>query len=83
MYKLIARENGDIQSEEHFNNFEDLKNHLITVDYFSWINEAEQMDNVELSELPNFTKTEDVDDIQKILDEYDYSWWSMTVEYNE
>lgn len=78
MYTLKIEEEGKLQTVENFNNFEDLKNHLITTDYFSWIN-----DNEPDRELPDFTDVEDVEDINDILEDYDYSWWTAEVEERE
>lgn len=74
MYKLTVMEEGKLQDVENFNNFEDLKNHLINTDYFSWIN-----DNEPERELPDFTDVENAEDINNILEDYDYSWWTIEV----
>ena len=74
MYKLIARQQGVIQSMESFNSFQGLKHHLVNTDYFSWI-----LDNEHDKELPNFQDVESMEDIQKIFEEFDYSWWTMEV----
>lgn len=77
MYKLIALEEGQQQSVEYFDSFEDLKKHLLTEDYFSWIQEQEPE-----KELPDFEDVESVEDIEDVFEEYDYSWWRMEVERN-
>lgn len=76
--KLIAWEEGKLQSVENFNTFNELKSHLLTTDYFSWIN-----DNEPNKPLPDFDNAKSVEDVQSILDDYDYSWWSMEVVADE
>lgn len=75
MIKLTALDHGDIQSQETFKKFDDLKQHLLTIDYFTWIKDEEPD-----KELPDFTNAETLEDVQVILDEYDYSWWRLTTE---
>lgn len=77
MYKLTALEEGNIQSQEYFDSFEDLKQHLITEDYFGWTQEQEPE-----KELPDFKEAGSLEDIEGIFDDYDYSWWRMEVEKN-
>ena len=48
MIKFVEMNEGSKVTEETFNSFEELKSHLIEVDYFSWIN-----DNEPEKELPN------------------------------
>lgn len=74
-YELKEMENGELKRVEYFDDFKDVKEHLIQTDYFSWINENEPN-----KELPKFEDTESIQDIQNIFDEYDYSWWTMVVE---
>ncbi|MCM6931216.1 hypothetical protein NE261_05255 [Enterococcus italicus] len=76
--KLIAWEEGKLQSVENFNTSNELKSHLLTTDYFSWIN-----DNDPNKALPDFSNVESVEDVQSILDDYNYSWWSMEVVTDE
>ena len=84
MTKYVLREiaeGREVRTEETFKTFEDLKAYLIenTDDLFGWIN-----DNVDdpngYRVLPRFEDVETVREIKAILDEYDYSWWSMTIE---
>ena len=75
MYKLTAMEEGQVQSQETFATFNEVKEHLIETDYFSWINEQEPD-----RELPKFEDVEDIKDIEIIFEEYDYSWWTMKIE---
>lgn len=75
MITLTAIEEGTVQSQETFKDFAELKQHLLTTDYFSWIKDDEPD-----RELPNFAEVESVEDVQAILDEYDYSWWRLTTE---
>lgn len=76
--KLIAWEEGKLQSVDNFNTFNELKSHLLTTDYFSWIN-----DNDPEKILPDFSNAKSVEDVQSILDDYNYSWWSMEVVADE
>ncbi|WP_251869210.1 hypothetical protein [Enterococcus italicus] len=76
--KLIAWEEGKLQSVENFNTFNELKSHLLTTDYFSWIN-----DNEPNKPLPDFDNAKSVEDVQSILYDYNYSWWSMEVVVDE
>lgn len=76
--KLIAWEESKLQSVENFGSFDELKAHLLSTDYFSWIN-----DNEPEKELPDFSQAESVAEIQSILDDYDYSWWSMELVADE
>lgn len=78
MYKLIVKEEGKLQEVEVFDTFQELKQHLIQTDYFSWIH-----DEGPEKELPNFEEVEYVGDIQLIFEEFDYSWWTMEVKHNE
>ena len=77
MYKLIIKEEGKLQTVENFESFEALKSHLITTNYFGWIN-----DNEPDRELPDFTDAESVREINAILDDYDYDWWTASVVEN-
>ena len=72
---LTAIEQGVVQTQETFKDFAALKQHLLTTDYFSWIK-----DNEPDRELPDFTEAETVEEVQAILDEYDYSWWTVTTD---
>jgi len=74
MYKLIIKEEGKLQTVEAFESFKDLKDHLLTNDYFSWINE-----NDPDRELPDFSSVETVREINGILSDYDYDWWTVGV----
>ena len=78
MYKLIVKEEGKLQEVKVFDTFQELKQHLIQTDYFSWIHDEEPE-----KELPNFEEVEYVGDIQLIFEEFDYSWWTMEVKHNE
>lgn len=78
MYKLIVKEEGKLQSVENFSSFEQLKDHLLTNDYFGWIN-----DNEPDRKLPDFTDVESVREINAILADYDYSWWTAEVVEND
>lgn len=64
------------KTTETFANFEKLKQHLISTDYFSWIN-----DNEPERDLPNFEDVESIEDINYILKQFDYSWWKLSLEY--
>lgn len=78
MSKFVVKEiveGGVIQSQNEFDSFEDLKAHLVATDYFGWISENEPE-----KELPNFEEVETVSDIESIFEEYDYSYWAMTIE---
>ena len=77
MYKLVIKEEGKLQTVENFDAFEALKNHLSATGYFSWIN-----DNEPDRELPDFSNVETVIEINVILSDYDYNWWSAEVVEN-
>ena len=77
MYKLIIKEEGKLQTVETFDTFEALKGHLTTNDYFSWISENEPD-----RELPDFVDVESVREINAILADYDYDWWTASVVEN-
>jgi len=77
MYKLIIKEQGKLQTVENFESFETLKSHLMTTDYFSWIN-----DNEPDRELPDFKDVTSVREINAILSDYDYDWWAASVVEN-
>ena len=77
MYKLIIKEEGKLQTVETFDTFEALKGHLTTNDYFSWISENEPD-----RELPDFVDVESVREINAILADYDYGWWTASVAEN-
>lgn len=74
-YRLILMDHGNEEILGNFETFEKLKQHLIEIDYFSWIK-----DNEPDRELPKFEDVEDVKDLELIFDEYDYNWWTMIVE---
>ena len=83
MKKYVLREyseDEELRTEETFDNFEDLKEHLIqnTNDYFGWINDNGDSDDYR--EVPDFKDVETIQEIESILDAFDYSWWSMAVE---
>ncbi|TDM15688.1 hypothetical protein [Macrococcus bovicus] len=75
MITLTAIEEGTVQSQETFKDFAALKQHLLTTDYFSWINDDEPD-----RELPDFKDVKTLEEVQAILDEYDYSWWTLTTD---
>ncbi|TDM12645.1 hypothetical protein [Macrococcus bovicus] len=75
MITLTAIEEGTVQSQETFKDFAALKQHLLTTDYFSWIKDDEPD-----RELPDFKDVETLEEVQAILDEYDYSWWTLTTD---
>lgn len=77
MYKLVIKEEGKLQTVENFESFENLKNHLLTTDYFGWIS-----DNEPGLELPNFADVESVREINAILADHDYGWWTASVVEN-
>lgn len=74
-FVLTEINEGSIQNQVEFNSFEDLKSHLVETDYFSWINENEPE-----KEIPDFTTVATVREINSILDDYDYSWWTLKLE---
>lgn len=74
MLKLAELENGKVKNEEVFENFQGLKKHLMENDYFSWV-----LDNEPERELPDFSNCETVEDIERDLQEFDYSWWSLEI----
>lgn len=79
-YLLNVYDQGETFNLE-FNSFIQLKNHLIkyTDTYFRWINE--NVDESIKRELPNFNDDEIItaDDINYILNQYNYGWWYMQV----
>lgn len=77
MYKLVVKEEGKLQAVENFESFEALKGHLMTNDYFSWISENEPD-----RELPNFSDVKSIREINTILADYDYGWWTASVVEN-
>lgn len=78
MFKLYEMKNGEVESVEFLPNFEDLKQHLINTDYFSWIK-----DNEPDAALPKFEDADDLSDVKSIFDEYDYTWWRLDVDIVE
>lgn len=77
MHKLVVKEEGKLQAVENFESFEALKGHLMTNDYFSWISENEPD-----RELPNFSDVKSIREINTILADYDYGWWTASVVEN-
>lgn len=75
MIKFVEMNEGSKVTEETFQQFEELKSHLIEADYFSWIH-----DNEPEKELPNLEEVETLEELQAIFDEFDYSWWTLTAE---
>lgn len=75
MLKLVELENGKVRTEEVFETFEDLKEHLMKNDYFSWV-----LDNEPERELPDFTGVTELNEVVDIFREFDYSWWTMKIE---
>ena len=71
MYKLIERNEGKTTVTK-FDNLEILKVDL--PNYFAWI-----LDNEPDKELPSFESCTTVEDINYILKDWDYSWWSLEV----
>lgn len=74
MIKLIEFYNGEKYLINVFETFQDLKQHLLKKDYFSWINENEPE-----KELPNFESVESLNEINKIFKDYDYDWWRLMI----
>lgn len=79
-YLLKIYDQGETIKIE-FDTFAELKRHFIknTDNYFYWINDG--VDQSVRRELPNFDDDEivTVDDINWILNNYDYGWWYMKV----
>lgn len=71
MYKLIERNEGKTTVTK-FDNLEILKADL--PNYFAWI-----LDNEPDKELPSFESCTTVEDINYILKDWDYNWWSLEV----
>lgn len=79
MFYLLIGDHGLLQSEGEFKTFQELKQYLVdnTENIFGWIVEQDE----EILGLPSFAETETLADIEYILDQYDYSWWTVTVDY--
>lgn len=75
MLKLVELENGKVRTEEVFESFEDLKEHLMENDYFSWV-----LDNEPEKQLPDFSEVTELNEVVDIFQEFDYSWWTMKIE---
>ncbi|CAI3461687.1 helix-turn-helix domain-containing protein [Enterococcus cecorum] len=72
-FKLIAWEEGKLQSVENFNTFKDLKEHLSNTNYVVGFVDI-KWDSFDDAETPN--------DIKKILEKYDIGWWKLElIEY--
>lgn len=56
--------------------FEDIKAYLVnnTWDLFNWI-----LDEESERELPEFTDCGAVSSLESVLSEYDYSWWTVSI----
>ena len=76
MIKLIEFYNGEKYLINVFETFQDLKQHLLEKDYFSWINENEPE-----KELPNFESVESLNEIKQIFKDYDYDWWTLMISH--
>ena len=72
-FKLIAWENGKLQSVENFDNFKAVKKHLSDNNYVIGFDDIEWSD---------FSDVETPNDIKKILEQYDLDWWKLElIEY--
>lgn len=72
-FKLIAWEEGKLQSVENFNTFKGLKEHLSNTNYVVEFVDT-KWDSFDDAETPN--------DIKKILEKYDIGWWKLElIEY--
>lgn len=72
-FKLIAWEEGKLQSVENLNTFKDLKEHLSNTNYVVGFVDI-KWDSFDNAETPN--------DIKKILEKYDIGWWKLElIEY--
>lgn len=72
-FKLVAWEEGKLQSVENFNTFKDLKEHLSNTNYVVGFVDT-KWDSFDDAETPN--------DIKKILEKYDIGWWKLElIEY--
>lgn len=67
-FKLVAWEEGKLQSVENFDTFKDVIEHLNTTNYVIGLDDVEWAD---------FSESETPNDIRKILDQYDVDWWRM------
>lgn len=67
-FKLVAWEEGKLQSVENFDTFKDVIEHLNTTNYVIGLDDVEWA---------NFSESETPNDICKILDQYDVDWWRM------
>ena len=79
MYNLLIFDHGMFHARSEFKTFQELKQYLVdnTENIFGWIVEQDE----ETLGLPSFAETETLADIEYILDQYDYSWWTVTVDY--
>ena len=79
MFYLLIGDHGLLQSEGEFKTCQELKQYLVdnTENIFGWI--LDQDDNT--LELPDFTIASDLQDIQYILDFYDFSWWTVYADH--
>jgi len=76
-YKLIEINNGK-EKIWLFETFQDLKYFLIYNDFFSWIKDNEDEENI-----PDFSEVDTIEEIKAIFKKYDYSWWERRVEHGE
>lgn len=72
-FKLVAWEEGKLQSVENFDTFKDVIEHLNTTNYVIGLDDV-QWNTFDDTETPN--------DIKKILEKYDIGWWKLElIEY--
>lgn len=67
-FKLVAWEEGKLQSVENFDTFKNVIEHLNTTNYVIGLDDVEWAD---------FSESETPNDIRKILDQYDIDWWRL------
>lgn len=75
---LTEMDGGLIRIRLEFNTFAELKDNLIKANYFGWINDNVD-DPKDYKKLPDFKDIQTLRDIDMILDDMDYTWWSLNV----
>jgi len=78
-YVLRTMEEGELQDIKGFDTVEEVHAYLVdnTDKLFGWIQESEPE-----RELPEFRDAGTLREINSILSDYDYSWWTIELEEN-
>lgn len=77
-FQIITKLDDKLDVVENFNSFAELKLNLISTDYFGWL-----LNVIPDVTMPDFSYATTFEDIQRIIEPYQYEFWTIEVVFNE